>query len=440
MNAEERTRLIEQRKESTPRKVRLWCKDEWRMFDIFRVPVEPLLLNVDNRRFAAERKLWEARLNNRSLDPENSPDDELSVIAILLDSNLDVDGGIVSGTPTKDTEALEDDWLRRKQESPFWIRPDGTVHNGNRRLAILKRLRRDGVEGTEWVEAIILEPAEIDERDLFEMEQREQLTEDFKIRYTDINLLLALREAAIGREIDWADPDDIQRVAGELQHVAGGDEAYAAIQLQAIRYMDEYLKDSSVPGRYERLLRQVERFRDVGKVMSWIEERYPDSAADMLGLAFAAIRAGCTHDDIRALRKMFQTDRPRFDSLLAAVEDDEKPWAEVSGPQLADPDLSPTDEGEDGEDGANEPPGPVVPNYPKDKVRTRFTNAIDGFRASSLHVASILEQTLNRLEVLTDTRQQLSKALAEDSDASVRGALTKIVEWAERARELLKAK
>ncbi len=435
MNADERRRILEQRKESTPRSVRLWCKDEWKSFEIHRVPVDALLLNVDNRRFAAERKLVEEQLGH-SLDPENSIVDEQSVIAILLDTNLAPDGDVVKGKPTKDTEALEADWLRRKQESPFWIRPDGTVHNGNRRLAMLKRLRLRGIEGTEWVEAIILDPDEVDEIDLFEMEQREQLTEDFKVRYTDINLLLALRDAAKARGIDWADAESIEHVAGELQSVAGGDQAYAVIQLQAIRYMDEYLKDSNAEGQYQKLLRQVERFRDVGKVMAWIERDYPDSAADMLRMAFAAIRAGNTHDDIRALRQMLRKDRTRFEALLKQIEQDEKEW-EAAGPELADPDLSPDEGSEEEDSGATEAPGPVVPRYPKEKVKTRITNAIDGFRAAALHVASILEQVQNRLDALTDDRSQLTKALRQDSDGAVRRALERVLLWADQARALL---
>jgi hypothetical protein len=435
MNADERGRTIEQRKEKTDRFARLWCKDEWKDFPIYRVPVDALLLNADNRRFAAERKLAEEQLGH-SLDPENSQADEQSIIAILLDTNFSVDGDTLRGKATRDTEALKDDWLRRKQESPFWIRPDGTVHNGNRRLAMLKRLRLAGIEGTEWVDAIILDPSDVDELDLFEMEQREQLTEDFKVRYTDINLLLALRDAANARGIDWADEQSITKVAGELQGVAGGDQDYALIQLRAIRYMDEYLKDSNAQGQYQRLLRQVERFRDVGKAMARIERDYPDSAADMLRTAFAAIRAGNTHDDIRALLQMLRKDRPRFETLLKQIEEDEKEW-EATGPELANPELTSPDGTEDDDNDGTEAPGPVVPRYPKEKVRTRITNAIDGFRAAGFDVASILEQVQNRLDALMDERRQLEKALREDSDGAVRKALGHILEWSEKVRSSL---
>jgi hypothetical protein len=83
MTADERRRTVSERKQLEERKERLWCKDEWLSFDVYRVPVEALLLNIDNRRFAAERKLMEEKLGH-TLDPENSPDDELSVISILL--------------------------------------------------------------------------------------------------------------------------------------------------------------------------------------------------------------------------------------------------------------------------------------------------------------------------------------------------------------------
>jgi len=428
MNAKERRELIEQRKEDTGRRFRLWCKDTWKEFEIFRVPVEALLLNADNRRFAAERKLHEEKLGH-SLDPENSPDDEHSIISILLDTNQQVDGNCVKGKPSKDTDSLKDDWLARKQETPFWIRPDGTLRNGNRRLALVHRLRTEvGLEGNEWVEAIILNAREINENDLFEMEQREQLTENLKVRYTDINLLLALRDAALVRQIDWADPRSIERVAGELQQAAGGDKAYALIQLYAIRYMDAYLADSNRPGEYQMLLRQVERFRDVGKNMFRMESDYADDAPDMMRLAFAAIRAGNRHGDIRLLRKMFVEDRPRYAALLKAVEKEEEEWENSSDTQLANPDSAAVQTEEDDAD-TEEPPGPVVPKYPVQKVNERIKNAIDGFvAANTLNVRSALYQAWSRLEGLEASK--LRQAIDNDTEGDVELLFQQILNWA----------
>ena len=437
MNATQRREAIEKRNEPTERTVRLWCKDEWRDFPVKRVPVDALLLNVDNRRFAAERTLMESKLDH-SLDPENSEDDEISVISILLDTGHDVDGDLVKGTPSGDYEGLRADWLRRKQASPFWVRPDGTVCNGNRRLAMLKRLRNDGITGTEWVEAVVLNPGHpdnIDEHDLFEMEQREQLTEDFKVRYTDMNLLLTLRQAAIDSGIDWFDPEAIKRVAGQLQEVAGGNQAYATIQLRAIKYMDAYLEDANAAGQYHKLLRQVERFRDIGKLMSWIEDNYQDDAADMLQLMFAAVRAGNPHGDIRAIRRMFLKDRDRYERLQSQVALDEQEWEQTGAREIGDPDLTFDSDASDYDDDDSKQEPPIqTPGYPQQQVRKRIDNAIDGYQAGQLEVVDTLEQVLSRLRILSSASERLVETLSGPQGSEAKDMIKDIIEWADDAR------
>ena len=439
MNATQRRQAIESRGESADgRTERLWCKDRWRDFPVMRVPVDALLLNVDNRRFAAERTLMESKLDH-SLDPENSEDDEISVISILLDTGHDVDGNLVKGTPSKDYESLKTDWLRRKQASPFWIRPDGSVRNGNRRLAMLKRLRNDGITGTEWVEAVVLNPEQpdnIDEHDLFEMEQREQLTEDFKVRYTDMNLLLTLRQAASDSGIDWFDPESVKKVAGQLQEVAGGNQAYATIQLRAIKYMDAYLEDANAAGQYHKLLRQVERFRDIGKLMSWIEEDYQDDSADMLQLMFAAVRAGNPHGDIRSIRRIFLNDRARYERLQRQVVLDEKEWEQTGAREIGDPDLSSESEESDFEDEDSEQETTIqTPGYPQQQVRRRIKNAIDGFQAGQLEVVDTLEQVLSRLHILSNASERLVETLSGPQGSAAKDMIKDIIKWADDARE-----
>lgn len=438
MNPEERRQLIEARRQATSRKARLWTRDEWREFDIWQVPVEALLYNVDNRRFAAERTLIEERLGHE-LDPENNPDDEGVIEVILLDTGIEVEGDRVSGRPGKDYEALSSDWVRRKQETALWIRPDGLVRNGNRRLAMLRRLQREeGLEGFEYVDAVILDPTEVDEVALFDMEQREQLTENLKVRYTDINLLLAIRAAAEARTIDWYDSEDIDRVAGQLQHIIGNNRKYAIVQLNAIKYMDAYLADSNQPSQYHKLIGQIERFRDVGKAMAQIEVEYPDEAADVLGLLFAVIRAGLPHGRIRDLRRMFRLDRDRHDQLLAEVDVIEEAAGQTA--ELADPDVvTPAqDAGTEDEDDEAEPPGPNVPNYPKAPVTDAVENALDGFQASRTDdVVKILRQVRNRLEILTDERTQLARAIQTGDAEQIRAALKAVIDWADQQRALL---
>lgn len=429
MNADERTKRIAEHGDTTDRTVRLWCKGARKDFPVIRVEVKALLLNPDNRRFHAEKLLMENQLGH-SLDPESSPDDELSVISILLDSSLHVDGNQVIGTASTDYEALRKDWQARGQETPFWIRPDGTVRNGNRRLAMIKRLQQESAgDAHGWVEAIIL-GAEIDEGDLFEMEQREQLTEDFKVRYTDVNLLLTLREAAEFENIDWADNTDIDRVAGKLEWLTNGDKKYAIKQLRAIKYMDDYLLDSNASGQYHKLLRQVERFRDVGWVMGKMED-YQDSQQDMLRLCFAAVRASNPHGHIRKLWNIFRDDRDRYDKLIAGLDADEAEWDNAQGTELPEPDISAEPDEDDDE---VEPPVPTSPNYPKDRVRTRIENAVDGYLAKDRGPAQILEQALDRLISLTTPEDRIAAALEADDTGKVRELLTSICSWVEDAK------
>jgi len=437
MNATQRRQTINDRKDSTDRQIRLWCKDQWKDFPIFRVPVDALLLNVDNRRFASERTLMQSKLGH-ALDPENSDNDELSVISILLDVGLDVDGDVVKGNPSKDYEGLKADWQRRKQATPFWIRPDGSVRNGNRRLAMIKRMRTDGITGTGWVETVILDPDEVDERDLFEMEQREQLTEDYKVRYTDLNLLLTLRQAAVDRGIDWFDQESIQSVAGELQEVSGGDKGYAVIQLQAIKSMDAYLLDAGSPGEYHKLFRQVERFRDIGKIMTKLEEDYPTDAPDMMQLLFAAIRAGNPHGDIRVIRNMFIRDKERYQRLQQQVAEDENEWEASGEHPIPEPNLTDFVEDDQNDSDEDEPvdtTAPVAPNYPTDLVKSRIKNSIDGFGASNLDVLSTLEQIASRVDILQKASELLSQELGGNRGTEARQILGRILAWAEEAKK-----
>ncbi len=244
VTAEERTDAIARHAEAVGRDDRKWVRGAFHTFPIRRVPVKYLVLNADNRRFRAEKLRWEEELG-RPLDPLASEADEASLISILLDDSVQITDDQLTGKPSKDALALIEDFSQRGQEQPLWIRPDGYVINGNRRLAALKRLaeQRGSATGTfNYVEVIVLEFDEIDDTQLFEMEAREQLTEGYKIRYSDINLLLTLREAAERHDIVWGDEQSVSDVASRIQDLVGNDARYAEVQLAAIRYMDEYLK------------------------------------------------------------------------------------------------------------------------------------------------------------------------------------------------------
>jgi hypothetical protein len=436
--AAERTQAIETRKIACDEKAKLWVQDDWNLRAVWKVPVDALLLNVDNRRFTAER-LWSEAQLERSLDPENVPDDELAVISLLLDRSHKVENGKIVGSPSKDYESIKNDWDRRGQEAPFWIRPDGTVRNGNRRLAMIKREQRQrGDGGLEWVSAVILDFAEIDEAALLEMEQREQLTENFKVRYNDIDYLLALREAAVMREVDWFDGSSIEEVAGRLQTTVEKTKQEVIRDLYAIKYMDLFLEDSSQQGEYHRLLRTLEIFRDIGRMMMVVEADYPDDFSAALQVLFAAIRAGKSYGVIRRLRQMFRKDKPRFDRLAESIADAEAQIQPGTKPTLASPEETAPDDSEEAEgDGGDDAGRPSATNYPS-TIGPMIEVAVDGYEASQQSDLLVtLREVINRLESLA-VAGRLQAAVADNvQGAAIKLALTEIVDWADHHRTLL---
>ena len=399
--------------------------------------MDALVLNVDNRRFAVER-LWAQEQLGRSLDPENYPDDERCIESLLLDKKHRLENGQIVGSPSKDYESLKKDWNRRGQETPFWIRPDGTVRNGNRRLAMIKRVQREGGDsGLRWVTAVILALEEIDEADLLEMEQREQLTENFKVRYNDIDYLLALKDAAVIRDVDWFDQGSMEEVAGKLQTTVEKSEAEVVRDLYAIKYMDLFLEDTGQGGLYHRLLRTLEIFRDIGRMMITVESDYPNDFDCVLQVLFATVRAGKSYGDIRKLRQMFRKGRSRFDRLAdgisnaeAQIQPDTKPTLE--SPTETSPEES-DDEDDDGENGA----GPSVTNYPP-VIGWLIDDAIDGYLAALQgDVLKTLREVINRLDSLGKDQRLANAAADEGEGADIRTALEEIVEWADQHRDLL---
>jgi hypothetical protein len=303
---------------------------------------------------------------------------------------------------------------------------------------MLKRLRNEGAD-IHCVDAIILSPDDVDESELFRMEQREQLTENFKKRYQDVNALLALRAAAELEGIDWEDADSIASVANRLKHYAGRDDAgYASKQLYAIRALDSYLRYINAPGRYSLAAKQVEVFREVGLCMSTYEEE-PDQQFELLQAAYAFVQAGKRYGDIRQLRKLFGSDRAQFDQMMrdvlsveqASGWDPEAAPPEVDYPELTDT-TAPDDEDDTDDDEGTGVLGPS--DYPRSEVSDVIDGALDRFVAASLDIQRQLDQAAARLEAVD---LATLTALQGQAREQARTSATAIEEWSRRALEAL---
>jgi len=432
MNKVERTAELAAKLTATERSERIWSKGEFNDVAILRAPTDLLYLNNDNRRFRAEAQGAAAELG-RLLDPMSNPADEQSIISLLLDRDPHVEDERVVGKPRKEAKALLADWERRGQEKPFWIRPDGLVVNGNRRLAMIKRQQAEaGASFSDWVDIIVFTEDDYDDEVLFDLEASEQLTEGLKVRYSDINVLLTLRDAADREDVDWLDPDSIRSVAARIQHLVSNNPDYAVIQLNAIKYMELYLEDIGSPGEYHRLQRMVERFREVGKTMAAVAADDPSREDRMLGLMFAAIQANSTHLDIRALRNQWRDDPEEFDRLYVYVEtleDEAEPEPEE------EPEVVVTDEDDDeAEDTA---PAPTTPGYPKQAVKRALDSAVQAVtdakqRDKHGHVLTAAA----RLAAIT--AEDLQDHVVDTAEGrALRQAITGIVAWADLVRPLI---
>lgn len=437
LNPDERTEAIAARRVETGRTERKWVKGEFQEFPVYRVPTDLLLLNADNRRFRAERIKWEEELGH-SLDPIASEEDEASIISILLDKDHELIGDRVQGKPSKDTEALIADWRKRGQEAALWIRPDGWVINGNRRLAILKRLALEfgSATGTyDWVEVIALDPNQIADDDLFQMEAWEQLTEGYKLRYTNINLLLTLKEAAEREGIDWSDAASIAQVAQKIQDLVQNNPKYAEVQLYAIKYMDAFLEHHiGQAGRYDLVMGTVERFRDIGKNMVWAEREMPETALDLLEIQFHAVEAGMGHTEIRELRKLAAVLPERFEDAANEVREVVERWREQGGEaETAEEEPAPAEEDEfDEEEGEETEEAPPLP-FPKTEVKRVLDIAIDARRSRDRNDAELAIRTaMEKLKLVPPDRVPM---LLEGPNADrIRSALDEIATWLEAVR------
>lgn len=437
MNPDERRRALEDRREEIlGRSERIWTKTDFEDFPVFKVPTDLLVLNAGNRRFRAEAQEVEEELGRR-LDPEA---DEESIIALLLDSDPHVEGEKVVGGHNKDTDALIADWKRRHQERALWVRPDGLVSNGNRRLAMLKRLQAtEGTTGYDWVDVVFMDEQTYDEETLFEMEAREQLTEGFKVRYNKINLLLTLKDAAEKHGVDWHDSESIKEVAEKIQHLVKNNANYARVQLQAVKVMSDYLDWVGRPGAYYSLGGMVERFRDVGKNMEWLASNAPEHEAAMLELCFRAIQSGNNHPDIREMRRLVKRDPTSFEDLVEEVEeianepdgDEETEPEPVPAPDEADEDEE--DRDADAEDEV------VTTDRPTTARQKRIKEAVSAAaQASRAHddppETKVRTAALQLGEV--DVAEVLGNTYGGDRDRLV-VAIAQVIAWAEIAKEQL---
>lgn len=146
---------------------------------VYKLPIAFLSFNIDNGRFAAEKRLKELELGFE-LDNRN-PNHEQYFIDLLIPDN-------------PKSQRLLDDLERHGQLRPGVITNDGFLVDANRRLACLKLLNAKHPNSRYQYLLVHRLPANIPAKEIYKLEVQFQIKADLKEEYNPINDLLKIRE------------------------------------------------------------------------------------------------------------------------------------------------------------------------------------------------------------------------------------------------------
>ncbi|TAA73144.1 hypothetical protein [Planococcus salinarum] len=146
---------------------------------VYKLPIKFLNFNVDNGRFAAEKKLKEQQLGFE-LDNRN-PEHEKHFIELLIPDN-------------PKTQRLITDIERNGQLKPGVITHDGFLVDANRRLACMKSLDKKYPNSKYQYLLVHRLPANVPAKEIYKLEVQFQIKQDLKEEYNPINDLLKIRE------------------------------------------------------------------------------------------------------------------------------------------------------------------------------------------------------------------------------------------------------
>lgn len=212
-------------------KVKIYNDTNFDPLEIYKVPVKILKYNFDNVRISAEKAKVEQDRSGVPLNPMNESDQKL-VEQVLLTSKF------YSKTATED---LLEDIKKKGLEEPAIVTIDGVIWNGNRRIAILNKLRHDtGEQKYDYVNIVRL-PA-LSFKELKKLERRLQMQKDWKQSYGPIQTRLDIRQSL--KDSSWTVPEIIASYGGRY------DKDDLEKMREEIDLIDEYLVRIKRPKDY----------------------------------------------------------------------------------------------------------------------------------------------------------------------------------------------
>jgi len=281
-------------------KVKIYNDTEFVSLNIYKVPVKILKYNFANVRISAEKAKVEQDRNGVPLNPMNESDQKL-VEQILLTSRF------YSKTATED---LLEDIKKKELEEPAIVTIDGVIWNGNRRVAILNKLRHDtGEQRYDYVNIVRL--PELSFKELKKLERRLQMQKDWKQSYGPIQTRLDVRQSL--KDPSWDLLEIIASYGGRY------DEDDLKKMREEIDLIDEYLVRIKRPKDYALIQSAdkgggVETFTAIHDILK-AEEKKNTKPIDQEKIKLACFRIkhhpDSTYEHLRDFRRVLNDAQSR---------------------------------------------------------------------------------------------------------------------------------
>ena len=162
---------------------------------------------------------------------------------------------------------FEQELITSGQQEPAVITVDGTLRNGNRRKAIFHEIIRKikareagysklSPESFQYLKVVVL-PKDINEEELFDLENFLQTKKDWKQPYDSITILNIIKEAYDVFHYSFEDIRD--------KYLHDRDVSAIELDYKKIIAIDKYLASIEKAGQYRLVDRQQEMFEDFAK-------------------------------------------------------------------------------------------------------------------------------------------------------------------------------
>lgn len=371
----------------------VYIKDKREHLDVYRLPFDLLFYNIRNGRFAAEfREL--VQKEGRQINAENA-EDAKKIQSLLLKQE------------PKQREILEEDLLRYGQKDYGIMTWDGYVINGNRRMAILQKIKDSGKDEFGYLNVARLSKG-VGEIDLWKIEAGLQLSRQERLDYGPINTLLKLKE---GKDTGLTE----KQIAYSLY--GGFTEDGIKYNLRRLELIEQYLEFIGKPRMYSKVIVH-EHFIVLQKILDKQKANgvSPEDQLKIQKIAFELIRVGISQMNLRAINKMMGKKKAK-EKLLSANE--HIPTINDQTDNEEDENATEDDDGED-------------EDKDKSPVMSIFEDALDIYEA---------ERDKDKpLELLTRAITNLEEIEPENpilKGESAKEKIKKVIEIVERLKRVL---